>query len=163
DDRCEAISLLDRLNYKDVKLDDAGTADPLFALTRDVAASEDQRAQDFQEHGGSGFAAAMPGRPGMDSYGSSGADPNSFPRRTTLSRLSGLQLAFNKVKPSLPTETQKKVDAVLNAIKPAFADASNKDKVDLKLAESIHAMNDAINKAIPGPAKPEADKSKEAV
>src|SRR5262249_36325256 len=108
DDRCEAVSLLDRLAYKDVKLDDAGTADPLFALTRDVAASEDQRAQDFQEHGSSGFAAAMPGRPGMDSYGSSGTDPNAFQRRTTLSRLSDLQLAFNKVKPSLPTETQKK-------------------------------------------------------
>ena len=107
----------------------------------------------------------MPGR-GPEGYGpgSSGAsDPNAFQRRITLSRLSDLQAALNKVKSSLPAETQKKVDAVLAAIKPVITAASSKDTVDLRLAESIHTMAEAINKAIPGPAKPEADKSKDAV
>jgi hypothetical protein len=165
DDRCEAASLVEKLTYKDVKLDDASTAEPLFALARDVGASEDQRAQDFQEHGGSGMAIAMPGR-GPDVYGpggSSASDPNAFQRRITLTRLSDLQTALTKVKPSLPAETQKKVDAVLAAIKPTFAGASSKDMVDLRLAESIHTMAEAINKAVPGPAKPEADKPKEPV
>jgi len=163
DDRCEAAALVEKLNYKDVKLDDAATAEPLFALARDIGASEDQRAQDFQEHGGAGGAAIMPSRGGggPEAYGNSGADPNAFQRRITLSRLWDLQTALNKVKPSLPAETQKKVDAVLAAVKPTYTAASSKDTVDLKLAESIHSMADAINKAAPGPAKAEPDKSKE--
>ncbi len=162
DDRCEAAALVEKLNYKDVKLDDAATAEPLFALARDIGAAEDQRAQDFQEHGGSGTG-AMPMRGpggGPEAYGAGGADPNAFQRRITISRLWDLQTALTKVKPSLPAETQKKVDAVLAAIKPTFTAASGKDTVDLKLAESIHTMADAITKAVPGPVKAE-DKSKE--
>ena len=102
---------------------------------------------------------------GPEGYGAAGGgtDPNAFQRRITLSRLTDLQTALNKVKPSLPAETQKKVDAVLAAMKPVITSASSKDTVDLRLAESIHTMVGAINKAVPGPAKPEADKTKEAV
>ncbi|HEX4414551.1 MAG TPA: hypothetical protein VH107_13045, partial [Lacipirellulaceae bacterium] len=161
DDRCEAAALVEKLTYKDVKLDDAGTAAPLFALARDVGAAEDQRAQDFQEHGASGMSAAMPGR-GPESFGpgsSSSSDPNAFQRRITLSRLSDLQTALKQVKASLPAESQKKVDAVLAAIKPVVTGAASKDTVDLRLAESIHTMAEAINKAVPGPVKPDTDKS----
>ncbi len=163
DDRCEAAALVDKLPYKDVKLDDAGTAEPLFALARDVAAAEDQRAQDFQEHGSGGMSTAMPGRSGPESYGAGSSDPNAFQRRITLSRLTDLQTALKQVKASLPAETQKKVDAVLTAMKPVIGGAAGKDMVDLRLAEAIHTMRDAINKAVPGPAKPEADKSKDPV
>ncbi len=161
DDRCEAAALVEKLNYKEVKLDDAATAEPLFSLARDIGASEDQRARDFQEHGGVGIS-AMPirGPGGPEAYGAQGSDSNAFQRRITLSRLWDLQTALTKVKPSLPTETQKKVDAVLAAIKPTLAAASSKDTVDLKLTESIHTMAEAITKAVPGPAKAE-DKSKE--
>ena len=48
DDRCEAAGMLDKLNYKNVKLDDASTTDSLFALARDVASAEDKRGADFQ-------------------------------------------------------------------------------------------------------------------
>jgi hypothetical protein len=156
DDRCEAAALVEKLNYKDVKLDDASTAEPLFSLARDIGAAED-----FQEHGGGGMG-GMPARGpgGPEAYGASGADPNAFQRRITISRLWDLQTALNKVKPSLPAETQKKVEAVLAAIKPTFTAASSKDTVDLKLAESIHSMAEAITKAVPGPAKAE-DKSKD--
>jgi hypothetical protein len=44
DDRCLAAGLLEKLDYKDVKLEDATTADPLFALARDLAAAEDIKA-----------------------------------------------------------------------------------------------------------------------
>jgi hypothetical protein len=162
DDRCEAAALVEKLNYKDVKLDDAATAEPLFSLARDIGAAEDQRAQDFQEHGANGMGSTPMRGPGggPEAYGSSGSDPNAFQRRITISRLWDLQTALNKVKPSLPAETQKKVDAVLAAIKPGLQAASSKDTVDLKLAESIHTMADAITKAVPGPVKVE-DKSKE--
>jgi hypothetical protein len=88
-------------------------------------------------------------------------DPNAFQRRQTLTRLSNLRTALTTIKTSLPTETQKKVDAVLAAINRVITAASGKETVDLRLAEMIHAMNDAVNKAVPGPAKPEADKAKE--
>src|SRR4029079_15259841 len=64
DDRCEAAGLLNQLTYKDVKLDDATTAEPLFALARDVATAEDKRADDFQsQHTGGGAGAPMAPRP----------------------------------------------------------------------------------------------------
>ena len=61
---------------------------------------------------------------------------------------------------SLPAETQKKVDGVLAAINPVITSASSKETVDLRLAESIRKMADAINTAVPGPAKAEAEKPK---
>ena len=66
DDRCEAAALVDKLTYKDVKLDDAGTAEPLFALARDVATAEDQRAPGFPgawcQRNGYHDARSWPGR-----------------------------------------------------------------------------------------------------
>jgi hypothetical protein len=160
DDRCAAVALLDRLEYKDVKLDDAGTAEPMFALARDIAAAEDKRAQDFQDRGATG-GGAFPGPGGFGPGGGAVFDPNAYPRRHVLARLTDLRTGLTKVKPALPAETQTKVDALLAAINPVIASASSKDTVDLRLAESIRSMAEAVNKAVPGAAKPEADKAKE--
>lgn len=63
DDRCEVAGLLDKITYKDVKLDDATTAEPLFALARDIAAAEDKRAADFQnQFSSTGTVGTVPSR-----------------------------------------------------------------------------------------------------
>lgn len=165
DDRCAALSLLERINYKDVKLDDANTAEPMFSLARDVVSAEDKRAEKFQDQGGggAGYAAVRP--MGLEAFqnGTSTYDPTAFPRRITLSRLVDLRTGLSTVKGSLPEDTQKKVDAVLAAINPVITAAGSKDTVDLKLAEMIHTMNAAVTKAIPGPVKPEEKKDESAV
>lgn len=166
DDRCEAAGLLENLTYKDVKLDDANTAEPLFALARDLAAAEDKRAQDFQERGsGGGVMPVMPIGRGEGSFSPTGgtAIPETFPRRHVLSRLKELYNGLNAVKPSLPTETQKKADAVLAALNTAIASASSKDTVELNLTVALQTMAKEINAAIPGPVKPADEKAKEAV
>ncbi len=164
DDRCGAIALLEKINYKDVKLDDANTAEPIFALARDVAAAEDKRASDFQEKGASGSFAQIqpmvgpePGGVGTPTF----TDPNAFQRRITLARLADLKAGLMAVKPALPAETQKKVDAVVAAITPVITSASGKDAGDLNLVAAIRTMAQAINKAVPGKTKPEDEKAKE--
>ena len=159
DDRCEAAALLEKITYKDIKLDDAGTAEPLFGLVRDVAAAEDKRAQEFQDSGATGSFARSPGGPEGYAAATPGVD-DVYPRRSVLARLYNLRTGLTKVKPALPAETQKKVDAVLAALAPAIAAASNKDTVPLRVADSIRTMADAVNKAIPAAEKP-ADKAKE--
>lgn len=165
DDRCEAAGLLENLTYKEVKLDDANTAEPLFALARDLAAAEDKRAQDFQERGSTG--GVMPAIPMSrgESFSPTGgtAIPETFPRRHVLSRLKELYSGLNAVKLSLPTETQKKADAVLAALNTAIASASSKDTVELNLTVALQTMAKEINAAIPGPVKPADEKAKEAV
>jgi len=150
DDRCEVAGMLDKLDYKNVKLDDAGTAQPLFALARDVAAAEDKRAQEFQEGGATGTSSFPRGGPEGYSSSTSG-EQETYPRRQVLQRLNGLQLALAKVKPVLPAETQKTIDELIKAINPAKTAASDKNVVELKLAETIRTMAAAINKIIPAP------------
>lgn len=163
DDRCTAISLLEKIDHKNVKLDDATTAEPMFATVREMAAAEDKRAEDFQEKGISGGFNSFPVGGGGE-YGGTAAptyDPNAFQRRITLSRLTDLKGGLTAVKPSLPAETQKKVDAVLAAINPVITAAGGKEAADLQLVQSIRDMAKAINKAIPGATKPQDDKAKE--
>jgi hypothetical protein len=164
DDRCSAAAMLDRLEYKDVKLDDAGTAEPLFALARDVAATEDKRASEFQDqYSTTGGLPSQFAGIGPEGYGSPATEIEIYPRRQTLTRIMDLRTAIKKVKPTLSAETQKKADAVLAALAPAIASASTKDTTPLVLVESIRTMADAINQAAPAPEKPEdkADKAKE--
>lgn len=156
DDRCEVAGLLEKINYKDAKLDDAGTAQPLFALARDVAAAEDKHAQDFQDQGSSG-GGGQP-FPGIGPGGASG-DQDTYPRREILARLSGLRAGLASVKQALPTDTQKTVDELLKAIDSGKAAAASKETVELKVAEAIRTMAAEINKAVPpaekaGAAKP---------
>jgi hypothetical protein len=159
DDRCEAAGLLDKFTYKDVKLDDASTAEPLFALARDLATAEDKRAADFQNlYSGGGTGAPGPRPRGMEfSPGFGGEEQQeTYPRRQVLARLTSLRNAIAKVKPSLPTETQKKADDLIKAIDPAKTAASDKKTIELKLAAAIRTMAVAINKAVPAPAAEKA-------
>ena len=101
----------------------------------------------------------MPPRPAELGPGAGGGtlEPETYPRRQVLARLTGLRTALAKVKPSLSAETQKKVDALLKAIDDAKKAVANKDVVELKLAEAIRAMAVAIAKAVP-PEKPAGEK-----
>jgi hypothetical protein len=166
DDRCEAAALLDKLNYKDVKLDDATTAETLFALARDVATAEDKRAADFQDqYSGGGTVAAGPRPRGAEfsPVGIGGEEQQeTYPRRQVLARLTNLRLGIAKVKPALPTETQKKVDDLLKAIDPAKTAATDKNTIELKLAAAIRTMAVAINKAVPAKAVEKAAPAKAA-
>ena len=66
------------------------------------------------------------------------------------------------MKPSLPTETQKKADDLVKAIEPAKTAASDKNTIELKLAAAIRTMAVAINKAVPAPAAEKAPPAKAA-
>ncbi len=162
DDRCAALSLLEKINYKDVKLDDATTAESIFATVRDIAAAEDKRAQEFQDKGLTGGFNAIPTAVGSEYGGATTPtyDPNAFPRRITLSRLSDVKSGLTAVKQGLTAESQKKLDAVLAAMNPVITAAGGKE-ADLQLVQSIRNMATAINKAIPGKVKPQDDKAKE--
>ncbi|MCC7474257.1 MAG: hypothetical protein IT425_02580, partial [Pirellulales bacterium] len=168
DDRCAAVALLDKLDYKDIKLEGSDSVEPLFALARDVAAAEDKRADDFQKKilggGISTFpAASFPGGMGPGSGSESTFDPNAFQRRITLSRLTDLRTALSKVKPALAADPQAKVDALLAAINPVITiTADKKGSVDPNIAESIRTMALAINKAVPSATPGDAAKEAEA-
>jgi hypothetical protein len=71
-------------------------------------------------------------------------------------------LAITKVKPALPTETQKKADDLLKAIEPARTAATDKNTIELKLAAAVRTMAVAINKAVPAPAAEKAAPAKAA-
>jgi hypothetical protein len=156
DDRCAAAGLLDKFTYKDVKLDDATTAEPLFTLARDVATAEDKRAADFQsQYSGGAVAAPVAARSRMSEFapgGGTGEPVETYPRRQVLARLTNLQAAVAKVKPSLPTETQKKADDLLKAVDAAKTVIADKRKAELTLAAAIRTMTVAVNKAIPAAA-----------
>jgi hypothetical protein len=167
DDRCEAAGMLDKLSYKNVKLDDASTTDSLFGLARDVATAEDKRAADFQSQysGGGGPVAPMTMRPRGGEFmpgGGTDEQQETYPRRQVLARLKQLTAAITAVKASLPTETQKKADDLLKAIKPAETAAADKNTIELKLAAAMRTMAVAINKAVPAPASEKAPPAKAA-
>jgi hypothetical protein len=166
DDRCEIAAMLAKLTYKDVKLDAAGTAEPLFALARDVGAAEAKRAEEFEAPvSGSVTGAGLPGGGGGFAQFSIDGRPPEFPRSEVLARLVNLKAGLATfssagingvpVKPGLPEDAQKKVDAVLAAINPVIAAASSKDTVDLKLTVAIRNMAVAIDSAVPPPVKAE--------
>jgi hypothetical protein len=156
DDRCEVAAMLAKLTYKDVKLDAAGTTDPLFALARDLGTAETKRAEEFEAPiSGSVVGAAGPGGGGAFPQVSFDGKPPEFPRREVLARLIDLRAGFTAVKPTLPEDVQKKIDAVLAAVNPVITAASSKDTVDLKLTSAIRTMAAAIDSAVPPPAKAE--------
>jgi hypothetical protein len=161
DDRCDVAGMLDKLSYKDVKLDDANTAEPLFALTRDVGAAEDKRAKSFQEQlVGGGVVRQSVRPPELGGVSGDSGESELYPRRQILARLVGVRSALAKVKPALSAETQKKVDALVKAIDQAKKVAENKEVVQPKVAEAVRAMVVAINKIVPPPAE-KADKAPE--
>jgi hypothetical protein len=162
DDRCAAVALLDKLDYKAAKVDGPGTAEPLFKLARDLGDAEDKRAKKFEDpvaggavsfpvsvgpEMGPGFASMQPGQ-------------ELFPRQHVLARLLNLKKGLTKIKPALPDDSQKKIDAILAAINPVITAAASKDTGQLRLTGAIRTMAGAINRAVP-PARPEADETDE--
>ncbi len=166
DDRCEAAGLLDKITYKDVKLDDASTANALFTLARDVATDEDKRAADFQTLYSNGGGAPAPVRMRAGEFtpgsGSGEEQPETYPRRQVLARLTNLKAGLTKVKPALAADSQKKAEELLKAIETARAAAANKGTIELKLAAAIRTMAVAVNKAVPAPATEKAPPAKAA-
>ena len=84
--------MLEKITYKDVKLDDAATAEPLFALARDVATAEDKRAADFQNQysgGGTGGYRAAADR-SFHRAADGEEQQETYPRRQVLARLKNL-------------------------------------------------------------------------
>jgi hypothetical protein len=165
DDRCAAAALLERLEYKDVKLDDAGTSEPLFALARDLAAAEDKLAQEFQEQQVGGGIGVAPGRFASQRFAEGGLSGTevveTFPRRQALARINDLRNGLKKVKPALTEESQKKADAVLAALNQAITACANKDTVELTLVDELRKMAEAINTAVPPAENAAADKAQE--
>jgi hypothetical protein len=84
--------------------------------------------------------------------GGTGEPVETYPRLQGLARLTNLQAAVAKVKPSLPTETQKKADDLLKAVDAAKTVIADKRKAELTLAAAIRTMTVAVNKAIPAAA-----------
>jgi hypothetical protein len=161
DDRCAAAALLERIDYKNTKLDDAGTAEPMFKLARDLAAASAQQAQDFQDKkytSGNLSTGPLPRGPGAEGgFGGPGASLESFetfPRRQVLSRLVDYRTGLKKIKDSLTPESQKKVDAVMAALNQTIGLLSEKSTAELTMADELIKMSTAINTAVPGPAAP---------
>ena len=158
DDRCAAVALLKKLDYKDAKLDAATTTVPLFELARDLGAAEAKRAREFQEQRlGSGGYAPSPRGEGYYGGGAYGEQEEQFPRRHVLARLVSLTGGLEAVKPALPAESQSKIDAVLAAIKPVISSAVDKNTVELKFTSDVISMDDAINQAVAPAEEAEAE------
>jgi hypothetical protein len=153
DDRCAAAALLAKIKYDGATVDGAATADALFALARDMAADESKRAKDFNEKqiAGGGYV------PGYSdgAYLPDGIEqPEKFPRRRVLARLTDLRTGLVAAKPLVPADAQPKVDALVAAIEPVRQAAIDKE-VELKLTQAILQMAANINLAVPS-AQPEA-------
>ncbi|MCI0332287.1 MAG: hypothetical protein L0228_03550 [Planctomycetes bacterium] len=150
DDRCSAAALLGKLKYEGAKIDAPATTAALFKLAHDLGVEELKRATDFEKSGsgGGGFVS-----PRAERFAA--ADPNSeydpYPRRHVLARLVDLRSGLRAVKPAVPEDAQKNVDAILAAIQPVINAASDKEVHSLRITDLIRVMTDAINEvAAPG-------------
>lgn len=156
DDRCASAALLAKLKYEGVKIDAAAATEQFFKLARELGAEEAKRAQEYDDMrlgGGGSFVSARAERfVPTDASG----EQDSFPRRQVLARLIDLRRGLRAVKPAVPEESQKKIDAVLDAMKPAIDAAADKGTITLRLTEVIRTMADAIDEAAP-PAEPAAE------
>jgi hypothetical protein len=150
DDRCSAAGLLGSFKYENVKLDGSATTDALFKLTSDLSAEELKRAQDYERLGNSGAYAPAFAEPGRGSDSNAPQDP--YPRRHLLARLMNLEAGLTAVKPALPAESQKQVDAVLAAIKPVIKAAGDvKATISLRVADTVRSMSQSLAETIGAP------------
>ncbi len=151
DDRCSAAALLGKFKFEGAKIDAPATTAALFKLAHDLGVEESKRAEDFEKTavgGGGGFVSARAQRFAT-------ADPNAefdpYPRRHVLARLVDLRTGLRAVRPAMPEDAQKNVDAILAAIQPVINAAADEDTVSLAVANAIRDMTDAINEvAAPG-------------
>jgi hypothetical protein len=173
DGRCEVAGLLGLINFKDAKVNGQAGTDKMLQLALDVTQAEDRTAKDFQEQslsGGGGMSRSERGGGRMGGYGggygggysSSSYGHSDYDRKTLLGRLTDLRKGMAAIKPLAPADQSAKVDAVASALQSAIDAASNKDKTDLDLADTVRKMATAVQAAVKGgtataSAKPAAD------
>ena len=148
DERCATAALLKKIKYEGAKVDGAATANAMFALARDLAASESKAAKKFQDEQ---LGLGPGGGAGAGNIGFNGMVQETFPRRQVLDRLTDLRAGLEAVKPVVPPDAQAQVDVVMAAIEPVITAALDKNTVELKLTQAIGTMADAINRAVPAP------------
>jgi hypothetical protein len=149
DDRCAAAALLGTFKYDQAKVDGPSTTKSLFKLTSDLSADELKRAQDFEKRQAGGFTETtnfVPNDPGSRDDG--------YPRRHVVARIINVGKGLKAVKPALPEEAQKQVDAILAAFLPAVKAATDERTGPLGVANAIRSMNEAIVAVI---GEPEGD------
>lgn len=145
DDRCTAAGLLgtfktDKENkYDKVKVDGPATTAALFKLASDLGAAELKRADDFERNPASAYTASPAFGPGDDQ-----SQDDGYPRRHVLARLMNLGAGLFAVKPALPEDSQKQVDAVLAAITPVVKAAQNEKTISRRVTFMVREMNQKI-------------------
>jgi hypothetical protein len=150
DDRCSAAALLASFKYDKAQVDGPATTSAFFKLIRDLSVEELKRAQDFEKLRNSGGYSTTFSEPGRRGDENEPQDP--YPRRHVLARLMNLEAGLTAVKPALPQESQKLVDAVLAAIKPVIKAAGDeKGTISLRVADMIRTMSQAVVSAVGAP------------
>jgi hypothetical protein len=142
DDRCLAASLLGKLNYKEAKIDAPATTAALFKLARDLGEAEFKRAEDFERSGDSGVVSERLVISDPDEA------TDSYPREHLLARLVNLRAGLAAVKPAVPEDSQKQIDAVVAAMKPVVEAASDKKVISLRVADLVRTMNADIGRLV---------------
>jgi hypothetical protein len=146
DDRCSAAGLIgsfrnDKENkYDKVKVDAPATSAALFKLTGELSAEELKRAKDWEKNRGPGSYT-----PSVEfGQGDSEAQDDGYPRRHVLARLVSLGRGLSAVKPALPADSQKQVDALLAAIGPVIKAAADEKTVTSRVTHTIRTMNQDV-------------------
>lgn len=145
DDRCTAAGLLgtfktDKENkYDKAKVDGPTTTAALFKLASDLGAAELKRADDFERNPASAYTTSPAFGAGDDQ-----SQDDGYPRRHVLARLMNLGAGLFAVKPALPEDSQKQVDAVLAAITPVVKAAQDEKTISRRVTFMVREMNQKI-------------------
>jgi hypothetical protein len=147
DDRTATAALLARITYDEAKVDGPATVERLFELARDVGAAEAKRAEDFENaQVGGGMGGFGAGRERMMMMGGT-TQPELFPRRHVLARLTELRDGLNGAKKAVADENLKaRIDEVLKAIEPVRSAAANKETIELNLTDAIRTMASQLSR-----------------
>jgi hypothetical protein len=152
DDRCSAAGLLSAFKdekenkYDKTKVDGPATTKALFKLTSDLSAEELKRAQDFEKNPN-----VVSSSPLSVASNDPDAQDDGYPRRHVLARIKSLGSGLNAVKPALPEESQKQVDAIITAFKPVVIAATDDRIGPLGVADAVRKMSGAISATIGDP------------
>jgi hypothetical protein len=147
DDRCSAAALLSTFKYDQAKVDAPATTKALFDLTRDLSAEELKRAQDLEKRGSGGYVESQP----FTQNDPNATQDDGYPRRHVLARILNLGAGLKAVKPALPEESQKQVDAILAAFMPVAKAVTDEDTGVFGVADAVRKMSGAITVAIGAP------------
>jgi hypothetical protein len=126
--------------YDKAKVDGPATTEALFKLTGELSAEELKRAQDWERNqGAAGYVA-----PAEFGAADSETPDDGYPRRHVLARLMNLRAGLTAVKPALPADSQKQVDAIVAAVTPVIKAAGDEKTISRRVTDTIRSMNQAI-------------------